>query len=651
MPIIIPSSGDAAEILVGNRIKLPNGNLIVPPTNYLSKFFDATQSLGTISTGTVSQTGNRTAPNASWAQVSAVQFTIIQAPSSALRGTTNYILDGGSTSVTGSVLLETPVFTVDGVDLGKPISVSFDSVLNDFDGAYDVCIVRYNSSGVYQETIPISGNASLATVPSAKIPTGTGTFRGFFIAHTTASDLYSLRFRRLAGSNSLRIDSLYVGPQSQLSSAAVTDPVAFTPTWTSTGTAPSLGNGVLVGNYWRDGKVANVQIGVQFGTTTTAGTGAFTFGVAGIGTLDTAVSGTTPLPFYGTANATDSGVGYHGGNVRYFSPTTLQVVDDDGGLEWGGGSSIPFAWSNGDEIWMTFQVPIANWSSNVTTADRAVEEYAYNTSTADSDDTTSFGYGASGVQFGNFTAPRIKRVRFQTPIQATDSIVLEILRLGIWQPIAAFGSGNALVEQYQMQGTASYGMTTVSVSASNPTDVDVQFGTYRLISTGAYGAAGIGWSGAVGAGVGWRVRKVSGGAAVGYPVGARNVVGDVTGTAISAGYLGENQIVQNTAGTTLSTGGATIQSITLAAGIWLLDATVSVTGATSGDGLAGYWSGLGALQPDIARAQVGSLGYFSLPIRPRIVQPTTSTSYSVVAENSVANRGTGYATIRAVRIA
>ena len=168
---------------------------------------------------------------------------------------------------------------------------------------------------------------------------------------------------------------------------------------------------------------------------------------------------------------------------------------------------------------------------------------------------------------------------------------------------------------------------------------------------GAYAGNGSAWSELNALGWRWRVRKQSGLTQGILPVSARAVVGDTTGTAVPAGFIGENQIVQNTAGTTLSTAGATIQSITLSAGTWILDATVSVTGATSGDGLAAYWGGLSALQPDIARAQVGSLGYFSMAVRPRIVQPTSSTSYSVVAENGAANRGTGYATIRAVRIA
>jgi hypothetical protein len=429
MPIIIPSSGDAAEILVGNRIKLPNGNLIVPPTNYLSKFFDATQSLGTISTGTVSQTGNRTAPNASWAEVATVQFTIVQATSSALRGTTNYILDGGSTSVTGSVLLESPVFTLDGVDLGKPISVSFDSVLNDVDGAYDVCIVRYNSSGIYQETIPIAGNASTATVPSAKIPIGTGTFRGFFIARTTASDLYSLRFRRLAASASLRIDTLYVGPQSQLSSAAITDWQSYTPT----------ANGISltdIGTQWR--RVGDsIEVHSRFTATSVTGASTFQFNLPSGLTIDSTKltsSGVAKGAFSTTNVSAGAAIAYYAipvGGTTYVGVGRKNASTDNGLALVTNGTII----TNGDQVSLSFMVPVVGWSSNVTMAERAVEEYA-------SDDGSADVFGVSGSLVPNVVAATGLTSRdftFQGTRQSTDFFSVEIMEPnGGWEQVASY---------------------------------------------------------------------------------------------------------------------------------------------------------------------------------------------------------------------
>jgi hypothetical protein len=51
------------------------------------------------------------------------------------------------------------------------------------------------------------------------------------------------------------------------------DWTTYTPTWSSSGTAPSLGNGTLSGKYLQIGKLVYVQIFFQSGSTTTYGTG------------------------------------------------------------------------------------------------------------------------------------------------------------------------------------------------------------------------------------------------------------------------------------------------------------------------------------------------------------------------------------------
>lgn len=53
----------------------------------------------------------------------------------------------------------------------------------------------------------------------------------------------------------------------------VSGSIAYTPTWSSTGSAPSLGNGTLVGSYRYVGGLVYARITLTFGTTTGAGTG------------------------------------------------------------------------------------------------------------------------------------------------------------------------------------------------------------------------------------------------------------------------------------------------------------------------------------------------------------------------------------------
>lgn len=52
---------------------------------------------------------------------------------------------------------------------------------------------------------------------------------------------------------------------------------AYTPTWTSTSTAPAIGNGTLTGRYMKIGRTVIVEINLIAGGTTTFGTGNYSF--------------------------------------------------------------------------------------------------------------------------------------------------------------------------------------------------------------------------------------------------------------------------------------------------------------------------------------------------------------------------------------
>ena len=82
---------------------------------------------------------------------------------------------------------------------------------------------------------------------------------------------------------------------------------AYTPTWTSSGTAPAKGNGTLVGYYAKVGRVVTVKIALTSGSTTTFGTGAYLFSLP----LPAAVTGVGSGGFTGAGawamyNAGDS---------------------------------------------------------------------------------------------------------------------------------------------------------------------------------------------------------------------------------------------------------------------------------------------------------------------------------------------------------
>ena len=54
---------------------------------------------------------------------------------------------------------------------------------------------------------------------------------------------------------------------------------AYTPTWTGNTTNPAIGNGTIVGAFAQIGKVVNFRILVTMGSTTTYGTGYYSFGL------------------------------------------------------------------------------------------------------------------------------------------------------------------------------------------------------------------------------------------------------------------------------------------------------------------------------------------------------------------------------------
>jgi hypothetical protein len=233
--------------------------------------------------------------------------------------------------------------------------------------------------------------------------------------------------------------------------------------------------------------------------------------------------------------------------------------------------------------------PISQWSSGVTTlADRALEEYASNSSASDANDLTSFLNGPLGSTTpGPLTAYRVKRVRFQTSILPTDSIYLES-RASLtspWAVVQALDGGNGM-SPLQLQAGVYYGIG-LNAYAVNSTDIDVSFGRYAWPNGATYGAAGAAWSTSLGY---WRVRKVSSGAQVGYPISTKNIVGATDGVAPVTGMLGEIVSITPTLKTaSTSWTSAASSSITLQAGLWLLSG-VTTNFVTSGTYVAAYLS-------------------------------------------------------------
>lgn len=545
--------------------------------NYLADYFTA-DTLGTVGTGNVSNTGNRSSGTFSaWQANNTSNISLSVSSTNPLRSPKNYLFTGAGNDANGSIFVESPAFQLHIADLGKPISVNFDIADVTADGNFDVCIVKYDSVGVYLDKISIAGNASGATPSSAKLPTGISKFNGFFIASSTSTDYYALRFRRLAGTDVPRLDSLKVSPEQVIQGASITDwqsytpsstqgfgtPTAFTLQWKQVGDSIKLRGGFTTGTCTAVEARVSLPNGYTIGGLATASQ------IAGL-CERTNSTASQHIPVLATS----------GNNFIQFGNYSRSA--DTNTLVAANASAI---FANAEVLSLfSVDIPISTLTSSVTMANRAVEEYASNSSTTDADDTTSFAYGISGSQFGNYTAERAKRVKFATPIQSTDSISLEITTDGglTWVPI---GDSASTFQRYTYQNTTSYGIGWAKYD--HPTGIIVvYFGKYRDTTNTSFAGAGADWS-AVDADstFKWRVRKVSGGASVGYPVSARNIVGDVSGTAVPSGYIGE--VIEGTTASGISITSAptyignssTTGVITLTPGTYLLSAYGRILGS------------------------------------------------------------------------
>jgi hypothetical protein len=119
---------------------------------------------------------------------------------------------------------------------------------------------------------------------------------------------------------------------------------AYTPTWTSSGTAPAIGNAVVNGQFLKIGKLVHAYGRITFGSTSTFGTGNYSFALPV--TALAAATGNTPA---GTALMVHSTVE----GMATTSLTTATTFQVQLGTTYLGtavvvGQVVPWNWANGD---------------------------------------------------------------------------------------------------------------------------------------------------------------------------------------------------------------------------------------------------------------------------------------------------------------
>lgn len=121
----------------------------------------------------------------------------------------------------------------------------------------------------------------------------------------------------------------------------------FTPTWTASGTAPAIGNGTVSGFYQEIGVGLLVVGHLVFGSTSTYGTGNYSFATpvsTELNSLTYAGTGTALLVDTGTATRFGMVVVLASTIQIHYTDTTTSLV----------GQTVPHTWASTDEIHFSY---------------------------------------------------------------------------------------------------------------------------------------------------------------------------------------------------------------------------------------------------------------------------------------------------------
>ena len=492
---------------------------------------------------------------------------------------------------------------------------------------------------------------SIATPFVTAIPAADGSFETYFLAPSTQTcSLVIHGTGDITAGGGIVISDVVVGPNVQVQGSAIGAWKSFTPTITASGGgAVSIGSGgsaEATGQYRENGDSIDVRIFWRWGTSSPAfgSSGSYSFGLPTGYTLKTTGMGTNQTPGYG--RFVDDGADDSWGLTLTVSGGVIKAFVEDSTTGQFLGTTTPVTIAASDYFTLDFTIPVNELSSNVTLANRALEQFA-------SHDGSSVVTGPAGAVIPTTTpdgtSDQYDITSAFTNVQSTDVFITEIQQAGAgpWTQTSIWA------QPLTYDGTNYLGVG-VSVSASS---IYLVRGKYRLGSTAA-------WSG-ITSGTRWRVRKVSGGASVGYPISSANIVGRTDGVAPSAGMVGEYKTAEQypyISMATSTTFGAAV-GLTPGAGTWLITATLTfyannatITGhvicglSTSLTAVQGNKSGINhAIWP--LQNHSATTKEISVELPPRVMTLTTETIYATAGTTFTSGTPQYLGSIRAIRIA
>ncbi|HYX39926.1 MAG TPA: hypothetical protein VE954_43070 [Oligoflexus sp.] len=391
-------------------------------------------------------------------------------------------------------------FTLDDVDLNKKLKIQWSQKLV---GAYTAGLLAVVITTQADRT------TAVATPQTTAIPASDGDFLTSFDSGSTATLSLVIRATAdMADSIGLVLSDVVVGPGQIVQGAAVGEWRSFVPTISGAATSS------LTGTYKRLTDSARIRIKADLSSISST----ITFGIAAIGTPNlSGFPGGLGGYFYDCGHIYDSSAAKIYIVHAYVSGGTI-------GLFWENGAGVSntagpiMTLASPDTINIDLEIPISEWAgSGMNIGAGAQVEYAYNSSTTNTDDTTSFAYGSTGGSLlGSNPAAGgcVKRVRFQNPIQSDDLIVVEVSPLndGKWFSLPAIDSSQFPLENLHQEGSNFFGLGVYQTAGLASNEIALKFGQYPDSHT--TDSAGYNWSSYTA----WkyRVRKAKASSPVGF---------------------------------------------------------------------------------------------------------------------------------------
>lgn len=442
-----------------------------------------------------------------WA-VSGTGFAALALDSSTpLRGTQSLQFSADNAATTGIV---SAAFTIDTADVGKQLTISFDWRTSAAYVAGDVELVINPDTGA--DITP-----SITALPATN--TSTTSIKVTF--NTTTETGYTLEFRKATAAQpyDCTIDQVQVGPESAIEGVPVTE-------WVLNADWDVNNFGAVTDIEVYERRVGDtIQIRGQFQVVSiSASTGEIQ--IPSYYTIDTSKFDT---------QASSQQVGeiqrIRNGGAADDATINSGVLFYDGSTDFrlffsraSGSGQLTKTASNGlaaasDRMTFQAEFPVSEWAGSTQSLANTRVEYAHNSDLSATPSVTSsgFAYGPAGSNFSsNWSTGTTwnRRVRFQSPIQSTDVIKIEVSQdSGVtWNETAG-----TIMSSPIRQSSTNYGMT-VTTSAGTAFEADVKFASGGREASSTYGANGATWSALSSNIYRWRVVKSSNPLSVGTGV-------------------------------------------------------------------------------------------------------------------------------------